>query len=719
MKNHLYNLLPIIYRQKDWESTEGQPLKSYLAILENVSDTLELDIDTLYNDWFIETCQDRIIPWIGELIDCGLSVNDDRFLPSYRSYVANTLAYRRRKGTTTILARAVQDLTGWEATVLEFFDHLSITQSLALQDIGEGGTISIRNVGGSEWIDSPFNALSARSVDIRSSTVKSNTNGMSECAPHIDPEAGIGLHSVGIYLARLKSYPIFQAMPHASKEHTGCYTFDPIGLNIPLFNLPATLRNITDMRQEVTMSLPLRRSVLETEWLERKKSKNWSGAGYFGDTPVFQIWIPDRQGNPRLLHSAEISIRDLTHWHHPEEGSGVEAFVDPDLGRFSLANSFEASNIRTSYNYGFSGDIGSGPYNHTHTIPLPSQGLWKASVTTSIQVSSPPFYASLSEAINAWQDSGQSGHIKILDSASYTVPQDALQLGSQLLYIDAIAGQRPCITGRLAVKGLSNGGAFYINGCLLKDPIEIDGNLRLSLQNCTLVPKHGRPSIQGTPITIPGLEDNSLFDVHGLVIQIQNSIVGSMHFASGEIHLDISDSIIDGVGSTAIHAYQDSDTSLSKMNSTIAASFQCCTVVGAIHITSLSSAQNSIFTEPLSVTRRNQGYLCFCFVPNGSTTPVRYRCQPDSALETAPNTADAHHDILLKLKPVFTSTLYGIPSYGQLGLNCPIEIRSGAENGSEMGAFHHLNSTLRTQGLQKALEEYLPYGLDAEVFCMT
>jgi hypothetical protein len=36
-----------------------------------------------------------------------------------------------------------------------------------------------------------------------------------------------------------------------------------------------------------------------------------------------------------------------------------------------------------------------------------------------------------------------------------------------------------------------------------------------------------------------------------------------------------------------------------------------------------------------------------------------------------------------------------------------------------MGAFHQLNTTLREQGLKKALEEYLPYGLDAEVFCMS
>jgi hypothetical protein len=718
MRDSLYNLLPVIYRQKDEESTQGKPLKAYLDILESVSEALELDIDSLYDDWFIETCQDRIIPWIGELVGTGLTVGDDHFLPSYRTYVANTLAYRRRKGTAAILARAVQDLTGWEATVVEFFDSLSITQSLSLQDVGEGGTVSIRNVAASEWVDSPFNSLSSRSVDIRTQNIISNADGMSNCAPHIDPEVGIGLNSLGIYIARLRSYPIFQGMPSRHQSTTNGYTFNPLGLSAPLYNLPTTLRTLTDMHSESTMSLPLRRSVLEAEWLERTKTNIWSGPGYLGDIPAFQIWISDRNGLPYRLHSAELAIRDLTHWHYPEEGSGVLAFVDPELGRFTLAKPYPVKTIRTSYNYGFSADIGGGAYNRSIETSRAVHPFWTASVSASITTSRFPYYASLTEAIEAWKESGQSGQINILDSASYAMLDSPLLLDAQLLCINAVNGQRPCLYGRLSVKGLSNGGALTLNGCLLKSSLQIDGNLRVTLQDCTLAPKAGRSSIQGTPIIIPNSQSDTSFDVHGLAITIQKCIIGGMYFATtGDVHLEITDSIIDGGDLAAIRC--DNHHASAKTHTTITASFQRSTVLGSVQIANLASAVDSIFTEPLHVSRRNQGYLCFCFVPNGSTTPVRYRCQPDLAFETAKNTSEAQEAVLLKLKPVFNDTRYGMPSYGQLGLRCPIEIRSGAENGSEMGAFRQLNAVLREQGLKRALKEYLPYGLDAEVFCMT
>ena len=42
------------------------------------------------------------------------------------------------------------------------------------------------------------------------------------------------------------------------------------------------------------------------------------------------------------------------------------------------------------------------------------------------------------------------------------------------------------------------------------------------------------------------------------------------------------------------------------------------------------------------------------------------------------------------IKPRFTSTLFGEPAYCQLAHDCPDEIRRGAEEESEMGAFHDL-----------------------------
>ena len=40
---------------------------------------------------------------------------------SQRSYVANTLAYRRRKGTAAVLEQLGGDITGWRCKAVEFF----------------------------------------------------------------------------------------------------------------------------------------------------------------------------------------------------------------------------------------------------------------------------------------------------------------------------------------------------------------------------------------------------------------------------------------------------------------------------------------------------------------------------------------------------------------------------------------------------------------------
>ena len=109
----------------------------------------------------------------------------------------------------------------------------------------------------------------------------------------------------------------------------------------------------------------------------------------------------------------------------------------------------------------------------------------------------------------------------------------------------------------------------------------------------------------------------------------------------------------------------------------------------------------------------------FSHVPDkGSQTPRRYRCQPDLALEGVTD-AGARARIRARLVPSFTSTHYGDPGYGQLGLTCAKEICTGAENGSEMGAFSSLKQPQRETNLRIRLEEYLPFGLEAGIIYVT
>jgi hypothetical protein len=64
--DYLYARLPAIYRIRDAE--QGFMLRALLRVIGEQADILEDDISRLYDNWFIETCEDRVVPYIGDLL---------------------------------------------------------------------------------------------------------------------------------------------------------------------------------------------------------------------------------------------------------------------------------------------------------------------------------------------------------------------------------------------------------------------------------------------------------------------------------------------------------------------------------------------------------------------------------------------------------------------------------------------------------------------------
>jgi hypothetical protein len=75
--------------------------------------------------------------------------------------------------------------------------------------------------------------------------------------------------------------------------------------------------------------------------------------------------------------------------------------------------------------------------------------------------------------------------------------------------------------------------------------------------------------------------------------------------------------------------------------------------------------------------------------------------------------------IINRLQPNFTSTDYGNPGYVQLRRNCAPEICTGAEDGAELGVFNSLKQPQREANLRASLDEYLRFGLSANIFYVT
>ena len=191
----LYDLLPAVYRNRDHEL--GEPLKALLAIIAEQIEVVEDDLAQRYDDLFIETCAEWAIPYIGDLLGVRQLHPVPGVTVSRRAEVANTIAYRRRKGTATMLEQLASDVTGWRTRAVEFFELLTATQYLNHLRPGQGGPVDLRSWEPLERLGSAFETLS-HTVDVR----------------QIASQRGrFNISNVGIFLWRLEDFPLTNTLP--------------------------------------------------------------------------------------------------------------------------------------------------------------------------------------------------------------------------------------------------------------------------------------------------------------------------------------------------------------------------------------------------------------------------------------------------------------------------------------------------------------------------
>jgi hypothetical protein len=136
-------------------------------------------------------------------------------------------------------------------------------------------------------------------------------------------------------------------------------------------------------------------------------------------------------------------------------------------------------------------------------------------------------------------------------------------------------------------------------------------------------------------------------------------------------------------------------------------------------------ADDTIFVGVLDLGRRQNGCMRFCYLPEPSRTPRRYRCAPDLQImqvkeKLGPDFGPADEQAIReRIRPGFVATMLGHAAFAQLARRCPAEIAEGGEGGSEMGAMNALGNPMRLANLRDALDEYLPFGLTAGVVFVT
>lgn len=813
--NRLYELLPAIYRQRDLE-TPSQPLEQLLQVITEQVNVVEADIDQLYKNWFIETCEDWVVPYIADLI--GYQAVTEAGLPGDistpqgqalnrilfpRREIANTIRYRRRKGTLALLELLAKDVANWPARAVEFYPLLGRTQHLNHLNLDRGRTIDLRASVPLAHLDGPFDRLG-------------HTVELPNIQAHRDP-GRYNLPNVGVFIWRLQPYSV-TGTPAYCLEEVGpyCYTFSVLGNDTPLFTRPDPEPEPTHIAQPLNLPVPIDRHAF-TQPDSELTSRERASEHYYGSHRSLAIWADGWGGTDagEPIPAAQILPADLSDWHYRPAPNYVA--VDPELGRIVFPpGQMPQQGVRVYYHYGFSDDIGGGEYSrplsqtadialypvgqqeHFNTVnqaleqwrtdqqwksdqgydltllsldsaeTLPRVGqqlvvvanidhayhvrIFDRSGNQVVDQANESFLtdeilrqqleAAFSNQANnpannqATDSQAQReltqriisylGHqpveavIEITDSQVYTEPFNISLGPGQRLQIRAANHVRPVI--RLLDYLTSSPDSFNIHGdassALTLDGLLIMGRgVRISgefshvmLRHSTLVPGWA-PDANCEPLrpTEPSLE---LFNVTGNV-QIERCILGSIQVTQDEVQTDpipltLTDSILDATAST-LEAIGAPGCPVAHVSLRVYRS----TLIGLCQVHGMPLAENSIFMGTVTVARRQVGCVRFCYVPPGSKTPRRYRCQPDLVVAAAADDDKAIEQH--RVKPTFNSLRYGQPAYGQLSHLCADEIKRGADDESEMGVFHDLFQPQRQTILQTRLNEFTPAEMRAGI----
>lgn len=708
----IYDLLPSIHRRRDAET--GEPLRALLQIIAEQAALIEADIARTYDNWFIETCEEWLAPYIGELVGYSPGAGDTQppGAISVRREVANTIAWRRRKGTLHLLEQLAADVAGWPARAVEFNPHLGQTQSLRLTRMERGRSADMHDGAALARICAWDDDL-ARSADLRSAHSRYSVG-----AP--------GPHEVGLNVWRLRSFPATD-QPAACREEVGphCFTFSALSADMPLF-LRADTGDLPLRLTRHALALPRERGSRFAFADPRYAAADPSGA-----VRGFTIRAPgwgDTTGPDGVIPPERIIPADLDGWRYQPPRGYVA--VDPELGRIAFSpRQIPRRQVMVSYHHGFSATIGGGEYTRP-LLRLPDANLEVVRGLDALQKALEPWKGVVQDDGAIAPDAAQPAHhvIEIDDSGVYTFPVAIYLAEGHTLQIRAGQRRRPVLrlldwqvsqADNLIVSGAA-GSRLTLDGLLVFGRgVQLEGQLAsFTLRHSTLVPGWALgPKCDPRRPSEPSIE---AVDCPACVT-IDHSITGSIQINNDEVTTDpvrirVFDSIVDATGVDCDHPQCEAIGAAGSRLAFARLEIARATIIGRVMAHAIDRGDDSIFLGTMTIARRQVGCIRFSYVAPRSRTPRRYRCQPDLA-ETAlePGDAAGREEARNVVRPLFDSLRYGTPTYARLSLRHDPAILRGAEDRSEMGAFHLLQNPWRVAALTRKLTEFTPADGDAGI----
>ena len=814
--NKLWNLLPAVYRSLDTDQfTSFGPLREMVNRIGAQAAILRRSIDRMWQDQSIETCDDWVIPYIGDLLATNLVANLDA--AGRRLDVAKTIYYRRRKGTMAVLEELAADITGWDAKVVEFFRRMARTRhgldpaiGLALergdsidqlqQAEGLVGPLTRTPIGGIARLCNVYGASKAQSAFDEFFHTADLRCGQGQTGWHNIPR-------LGVFLWRLMSFQTGPVTPVAVQGCPGWFTFDPTGRDIPLFARggrdsdyyatqwvsPIESQLATPISQDLfdadTSASPLYpnslavyptatpQSTLDAVNQSLLTVRPARGRVHTLMSPVEPVWLQYCYGFAAMTGAGPYD-RLLVRAEPAKPGSpaGISggagaAFTIPSAGTFTFGDSLTYDNPK---DVTMTGDLSIIAADEERPllrfVPANGWSQWKIISNSETNLVLDGLFVSGADIVLRGTFNSVTISCCTLDPGSvpnaapevslmgsppsppvpdvFAISADGRDLAPCRLWIEGSIGtmtiQRSvvgpirtrdegevdslCVTDSIMQAIPTDAGSLF-KARDIKDPIRLERILRAAEDPVSAYLKLESSPLdqwEESPISSPPSGASASLShaaLHALVGVLNDLVNGPPLFqshafarvplsaktrqlrkqalANPALTPELNRSLLEDAYplelADAALALADGDVALSR-----------CTVLGRINVHRLQASE-CILNDLAVVDDTQHGCVRFTCWTTHSVLPRQY--------ESVRTSAEA---------PLFTSTDFGEPGYGQLlptadlqiagagqttSASAPPTILSGAENGSEMGAFCLAQNSIKEQALLIKYQEYMPAGL--------